>query len=246
MKNILVFLILCSSLSYGQDLKLFFPELDAQLIHLWQQNESKVSLYQRVNYLDAIWKDVKPQVCDNLYNFPEESIYCIEELLLLIRVNAERNRIDLIKPQALDLLKELRALRERTVSYQYPLDVLVYTYETIAEIDYTVHDLLFGLREWFEFNDLLNNLNRDWKTYRAYSFSDLVFYNSGLEKESHEAACVKFELCQAVFMSSLESGYQSDFMLPCNEMKLAIEELFMQYTRYEKQYYYNEGYESKI
>jgi len=199
MKRLLIVMVLTSSLSYGQDLKLFFPEMDRQLVSLTIQNESAEVLASRVENINQIWTIAYPIVCDNISCVPDGSIYCIEELLLMITTNASRNKWNIVKIDAFDLLREFRSIREAYTTYLYPLDYLMHTYDSVLEVEYVVNDLMFGLKYWFEFRDILNALQSNWNTYRSVPDSEILFYNTSIDKELHEDYCLQFESCLESF-----------------------------------------------
>jgi len=234
MKNLLIFIaIISANTLIGQDLKLFFPEMDAALTSLWLQKDDESTLKTNADFIAKEWKIISPILCKNTAPEEDQYLHEIEESLLEIEVNAARNRLDLVKLSALDLLKQFRAIRFENTSYSYPLDYLFLIHENVEEIDYTVHDLMFGLKYWFEFQDLLNSLNYTWSFYRSIPESELVFYNPSINLEEHEADCLKFESCMDAFFESLDSGYQPDYRLPCNDMKEALINLISIYSNYE-------------
>ena len=233
MKTLAIILVLISNISFGQDLKLFFPEMDATLINLWQGNPNGINIDKQVTFLNTEWVIASEVICQSLDSHLDENHLNIKEQLTLLTAEADRKRINQVQRIALDILKEFRTLREKQVSFIYPLDYLLSTYDAVLEIDYTVHDLMFGLRYWFEFQDLLNDLECKWNSYRSISSIELLFYNQTLNLEQHEENCTKFENCMEDFLASLDSGYQPDFKAPCSDMKEALIDLIANYSRYE-------------
>lgn len=231
MKNLILIFCLFSFTTKSQDdLKLFFPELDSELIGLWMQEDIQYKSDVTLERIIPLWEDIQPLLTKNLLPQSMSHICRIEELIIQMEVEADRNRYDLVKKRAWELLREFRLIRAEYTSYIYPLDYLLYTYESVAEIDYTVHDLMFGLRYWFEFRDLLNELDCYWNLYLIIPDEHLEFYNPYIELEKHRDLCLKFNDCKNAFLESLDSNYQTDYKVPISEMSDSLYELISVYS----------------
>ena len=225
-------LIFLAHFGLAQDLKLFFPELDAILITIWEKaDEGKCSVQLR-HILNDNWLESRPILVKNVSK--SKSTYLLDyldELVNSISDDISTNRLRYARSNSYELLRQLRMIRRAYTSYVYPLDLLFDTYESYQEVDYTVHDRMFGLYEWFEFKDLLILLDDNWKTYNTIDTSDLTFYFPGIDMNEHQVQKTNFDTCLTDFYKSLETGYQSKFQMPCDEMGQALRALIGQYRQ---------------
>lgn len=225
-------ILLLAQLSFAQDLKLFFPELDAILITVWQEADNDNLSPDLSSELGNQWRLARPFVLENVD--PAKVSYVLDyldEMVANIGESIAAKRPRYARAYAWELLRQFRKLRTEYTSYAYPLDLLFKTYESFQEVEYVINDRMFGLYYWFEFKDLNKVLDVYWQTYDAVDSSELVFYYPDIDLVAHAAHKHKFQNCLNDFYDSLETAYVPGFRMPCEEMGDALLDLIGQYRK---------------
>jgi len=172
------------------------------------------------------------ELSDAICNILQESHRCkIIDNFEIISLLIKSKDYDRIKTYTLNTIQEVQELRSLNRIKQYPLNYLLDAYLIYEEIHLCVHDQMFGLREWFEFEDLILDLKKKLELYKAVEFRYLHFHYSFLEKKRHNDSLQKVLDCFSEFNSSLESGYTKDFELPCDQLGDSLISLMLLYSK---------------
>jgi len=214
-----------------------YPKLDKALISLW--HSSKTSDHEgaknAIDQIDREWslivtdlyKYLNPFV--NIDQFNKDMDYFIISMKISLY---EEDYADLAI-YSMKMLYQFKALREhqKNASVEaYPLDHLLNMIATYKEIDETVHDQMFGLKYWFEFEDLVAKLKQEWQVYDELSHTQITACFPFMSKGYHLLGKSKVKDCLSYFLASLESGYRTDFAMPCDELGGALRELLVLYS----------------
>lgn len=164
-----------------------------------------------------------------IVDFNKKMDDCIRSMNILFY---ERDFIGLEKntKNMLQKLKWLRDYENKLNGTEYPLDQILNMVEYYSEIEETVYDQMFGLKYWFEFEDSVNAFQCEWNAYAEIDTVDITECFSSITKMEHDKAKGKIEECLAYFLDSLESGFRSDFEIPCDELGVALDDLLYLYA----------------
>ena len=230
---ILTILFSCS-FNYLPIEKLVYPEIDKNLIMLWEAaiEKDKSRCQTALNQLSNNWIEALPLIKEiKSENFnTDEFIAAFEDILPIIQSNLDTHNYTRVEELAYQLLMNFSSMRSCIGIKNYAIDNLLYMYTTYSEIHYTVHDPMLGLRNWFEFQDLINDFIEYWDSYLCTQDQEIQTYFTSLNMEMHTQLKQKLNSCLENFIQSLDSGYRIDFKIPCDEMGEAIKELISLYT----------------
>lgn len=227
--------LLHASISYA-NCETSYPKLDQGLISLW--HHSKANDYEgakhALEHIDREWALMVPQLYKylnptvNIGQFNREMDYFIVSMEIALY---ERDYIELAKFSK-KMLYQFKYFREHHKDFTrttYPLDHILNMIEYYNEIDETVHDQMFGLKYWFEFEDMVKTFQSEWNTYDAIGTTEIGKCFPFITEVEHGMAKAKIEECLSYFLDSLESGYRTDFEIPCNELGDALYDLMIMY-----------------
>lgn len=109
-------------------------------------------------------------------------------------------------------------------------ELLLKIQEEYEDIHNIVHDPLFGLKSWMEFQNEVNQLINLWETYKCTFETDILRDYENLNIRDHDFLCIRLEECLVEFLSSLETGFQPNFAFPCDTLGKSIKELVALYS----------------
>lgn len=93
-------------------------------------------------------------------------------------------------------------------------------YDNIHNI---IHDPLFGLKTWTEFQDEVDQLVQYWERYKCFDEDTISQSVKDINLNDHHRVCMDIETCLNDFINSLDSGFQPDFELPCDSLGQSID-----------------------
>lgn len=238
MQSIICFLLglFLSSSLYSQDTeRLVFPDFDQQLMLLWlasgdgDQGECRES----VRDIKANWESISSDLLEldlphiNVNDFVKR----VDSYVLSLDKCLDPVRFSCLRSVSYHILFEFRSLRQCLFATEYPVDLLWESMDAYMDIKSTIKDRMFNLKEWFEFEDDVTDFICTWEYYDLRHIDEIRYYFPGIKKESHNALKQKLNTCIYSLLKSFESGYQSDFQLPCDELGYAMEDLFRLYAK---------------
>lgn len=138
-----------------------------------------------------------------------------------------------MKYVAIELLFENYSLRECLTYTQYPLDDLLLLSQSYSDVNFTVRDPMMDLLEWNEFMGLVDRMVEKWNTYDCRSMEYIQDFFPSIPAKEHQLLKDKANDCLTEFLDSLNSGYSSDFEIPCDDLGNAFSDLMKIYA-YEK------------
>lgn len=230
-----VALILQVTVSYS-NCDASYPKLDQALISLWHHStvNDHEGAKHALDHIDREWNLMVPELYKylhptvNIEQFNKDMDYFIISMKISLY---ERDYIDLAKFSK-KMLFQFKYFREHHKSFagtSYPIDHVLNMVAYYSEINETVHDQMFGLKYWFEFEDMVNAFQSEWQAYDAKRTEEITKCFPFIAEVEHEMAKEKIEECLSYFLASLESGYRTDFEIPCDELGNALYELIILY-----------------
>ncbi len=112
----------------------------------------------------------------------------------------------------------------------YPTDLLWELIFIFEEIHYIVNDPLFGLQEWNEFETLVNHLEDTYLRYQDFPLKNIQRFFPSIDFAKHQFYVDHISSCLEEFKTSLSLDYQSDYILPCNDLGNSLQALIYLYT----------------
>ena len=223
-----IFFILISGWSYSQveDYTVIFDQILLKLSSLEKkelEENSDIFLQQ----ITALWPNVKNRLYTTI-DWNKNQNITVRDIDL--RINVLKRSIEIHNTeytQALShkILESLRTLRINQNNGEYPIDLLLGLGSSYNSIKKAVYDQKLDLLEWIEFQELVNKFIEDWEKYNCLTLHDLTESFPNLDEEQHEEFKNKFVICLEDFITSLQSGYRSDFEIPCDELGNALSSL---------------------
>jgi len=239
MKNLLqiiILIIFCLQANlYAQTNKILIGKIDASIIKLnnaAKSNNAKSSQIA-IKELDSIWARNKYIILDKYHCSPFEEISActMDGTIAILYMYHDSQDYTAIKKASERLVYVFQDIKENKKMEQDPVDLLWDTYLQYEEIHITVHDKMFGLREWFEFEGMVNGLSEELNIYNSLDFSKVQEYFPNILREKHDNQLEKVNNCFLNFVQSLESGYNDDFEWPCDELGKALYDLLLLYGK---------------
>jgi len=214
---------------------LIFPDFDKACLSLWLAADSndEESCRQMARKVTSEWESVRDALNEITVEHidMQDFIKRVHSYVLSIPICAEASNFSCLKSISYHLLYEFRSLRQCLYRTEYPLDLLWEGIDDYLEIKNTINDRMFNLKEWFEFEDDINAFICKWEYYDLQHIKEINHYFPGVKKAEHTALKDKVNGCIYTLLKSLESGYQSDFVLPCDELGFALDDLLRLYAR---------------
>ena len=221
-------LLLIPVITQGQELRtMIFPEMDQKLIALRTSlvNESFDEAILHVQLLEDSWykisselmgiKDDRVMLTD-LIELQNLRIYSIEQMVSI--QNAEKALYYLE-----NFYTEMRDARD-CIGDEYPLDQLWKSKESYEELRNVVNDPMMQLREWYELEDLVDDLSCDWEEYELL-YQDLIpIYFPDFDMAKQKDLFRDMYGCINDFKEVMRSGFRPDFIPPCDRMGEVVEE----------------------
>lgn len=210
-----------------------FSQVDRALIDLYDQSQNKnydlakVALsnaeQQWVIDSELFVNDFTCSPIDDLGFCKVDRLFDIGDMVL------EGKNYEMLTKYCMEIINELQVLRSAKYEEAYPLSDLWSVYAQYQEIRETVYDKMFGLREWFEFEDMVGDVAIRLEYYDQHNISYIKEFFPHIEKQAHLESRDKVSDCFLDFLYSLESGYRPDFEWPCDEFGQAIYDLILLY-----------------
>ncbi len=167
---------------------------------------------------------------DQVCNILRQTHTCaIDGYFSVLRIALDSKNFDLVQLYSSKIITELSKSRSVESSQIYPLDIAWNAYQSYLSVHETVHDQMFGLREWFEFEDMVHTLSADLQYYNNFKLTDIQTYFPHIDAKAHNEALVAVNSCFYEFLLSLESGYTEEFEWPCYELGEALVKLLELY-----------------
>lgn len=208
-------------------------EFDAVVTQIWlsanQANMSGMKMY--VDKLPEEWKK-----CVSIFEKSHTPHFDMPGFLkdvdgmvnnLVLRISEQD--INGVKDIAYHILLEMRSMRICAGQDVFPLDELWWLYDEYEGIRYVVNDKMFGKYEWFEFKDMVYQLQCKYEIYDFISNDILKSFYPDLNTSAHGAYKMELAKCVGDFMNSLKSAYQPDFVAPCNEIGYKLKQIMALY-----------------
>lgn len=223
-----IFCILISVTSYTQieDYTVIFDQILLSLNNISKEElveKSEVYLKQ----IEGLWPNVKNRLYSEIdWNKNQNSIVRdIDIKVNILKRSIEIHNAEYTAALSFKILSIFQKLRYDRDNKDYPIDLLLSLSSRYTEINKTVYDQKLDLYEWMEFQEMVDKFISDWENYNCLSIEDISNSFPNLDKKKHEMSKGKFIMCLEDFINSLESGYRSDFELPCSELGNALDTL---------------------
>lgn len=215
--------------------RLSYPSLDKSLLNVWLacEDNDKNAISTALDRTEKVWNNMKGQLSREKVEHFDMNLVSkdLDQLMKLMRNTYEKKDYEQLKSYAYHFLWEFRSIRQCSFLETYPLDLLFNAYDLYTEIHYTIHDEMFGLREWTDFEDLVNDFICEYEAYDLIHEEEILESFSGMNLENHQSSKDKLANCLHNLLLSFESGYQKDFSLPCDELGSAIMDMFENYAK---------------
>jgi len=218
--------------SVGQSDQWIFPDFDTALLDIWISADTETEPWkEKVDKVQQEWDKVKQWVNKGAQKDPK-IIAFVDEVDLYLSTLTDcfySEDFKLMKEYAFKALWYSRYLRRSEKIDDYPLDVLWNVHFEYNELHHIIHDQMFGLREWSEFSDMVSDFSDLWVDYKSIPIYDLHKYFPDIDLDEHEEVKKNITICLSKLMDSMKSGYQPDYEIPCDDLGLALDELFTLY-----------------
>ncbi len=233
-KSSLLILIIGGSSPVVSQSRLIYPELDRALLRIWiLDDQSSDDQYKAaIVEFEAVWKKLRTEISKEKVEHFDMNLLAmdLDHLLRLMNASHKKRNYGQLKNYADHFMWEFRSVRQCSYIETYPLDLLWNAFEVYKEIHYTIEDPMFGLREWSEFEDLVNDFICEYENYDLIHNRQLLEYFAGIDLKNHDATKEKLSSCLYNLILSFESGYQADYVVPCDELGEAIQQIFEVYA----------------
>ncbi len=235
MRQIILLLLLLNSIDLaGQPTVTEFPDIDRSLIRLWTGSFDPLyeDCIEEIKYLKETWeytKCVLPERPSEHFLFDEFLVdvdYYIETIQSACAQSKKLN----VRKYSYHLLHEFRNMRECTGRRIYILDEYIELYDVYEELHETIYDPMFGLLEWFEFKGLVEGFREKLDRINAFEEDENLEMKLYRNSDEYKFYLGNLESCFLNFEQSLESGYQSDFELPCDELGQSMRAIILGYS----------------
>ena len=216
--------------AFQQQNQFTFPDLDREMLSLWlglKQGENR-DYEKQVLTIKNEWSKVLDIVDEEYIEHFDYQSFIERQGLLMNEIVATESKEDY---EALEFFThqfmwEFKKIREAFTNDSYPLDDLWQVYDMYEQVRFVVNDPMLGLYEWNEFIGLYEDFKKEYLEFKQKSKTQLEQSNFSLYQTSIE----KVEQCIAEFEISLETAQKTDIEMPCNEIGLALLDLFAVYT----------------
>jgi hypothetical protein len=221
-------LLLIPVISQGQELRtMIFPELDQKLLALRTSliNHSFDEAILHVQLLEDSWFKISGELLQiqddrimlmDLAELQNLRIYSIEQMVSIHNAEKALYYVD-------NFYTELRDARN-CIGDDYPLDQLWKSKESYEELSHVVNDPMLQLREWYELEDLVDDLSCNWEAYELL-YQDLIpIYFPDFDVAKQKDLFREMYGSINGFKEIMRSGFRPDFVDPCDRMGEIIEE----------------------
>jgi len=199
MKNIffLLLIFVFTNLGYSKSMEaqqislsdLVYQNLDQDLMKIWLlgKNKSDAKLNEKFLSCQNEWKFTKAKLSKleiphvDVSEFNDDVDYFFKLLFTSIDLKDYLN----IEKMAYHILYEFRFLRQCYFYSNYVLDQLWDVIDAYQEIYFTIDDPMMVLKEWSEFEDLINSMICNWENYEYLHISEINKFYPGMNKRQH-------------------------------------------------------------
>ncbi len=210
------------------------PEMDKALITLWYAatNHCEEESWYALTDLKKVWNQNQDDFHFHQQNGLklEEFKASVDHLIKIMERSEENGNYSNLASFAYELIWEFRAVRDCLEYDDYPLDQLWKVYDSYLEIHFVVNDIMFGKMEWFEFKDLLKDLERNWTGYKSIDNASITAWFEGFDTDLHTMSKNSFEECHQQFQTALNKSNTTHYVIPCDDMGAALNELILVYA----------------
>lgn len=242
MKIILLFLFTATSIFAPKDLisqnqivdDLVFQDLDQSLLKIWigAKSENNTGMSDMFDASLKEWNSVKQKL--GTFDLPhintKEMVDDVNYYFNLLGTSIALIDYNNIEKLSYHILYEFRSLRQCYFSSTYSLDQLWDVIDVYSEIDFTIDDPMMDLKEWSEFEDLVNKMICYWENYDVMHINEIIQYFPGMNKREHSKAKEQVTTCTHTLLIAIETAFQDKFKLPCDQLGDAFVELLQLYA----------------
>ena len=238
MKNLIGIILLAVSstgLFAQANQNLSFTDLDKHLLSLYIASvdmDRKASI-AAIDEIEEEWLIVQNAINENDSEIEDiqDFLRRVDSYVLSLRPCHSKTDFSCLRSISSHILFEFRSLRQCLFITEYPLDNLWDGIDAYFVIRSTINDRMFNLKEWFEFEDDVNDFICKWEYYDLKHIKEIQSYYPGVLKSEHQMLKEKVNSCTVDLLKSIETGYQSNFVLPCDELGQALNELIRMYAK---------------
>ena len=216
--------------AFQQQNQFTFPYLDKEMLSLWlnlKQGENH-DYETQVRAVKNEWAKVLDTVDKGYIEHFDYQGFIEGQGLLMNEIVASQSKEDY---EALEFFThqfiwEFKKIREAFTNDSYPLDDLWQVYDMYEQVRYVVNDPMLGLYEWNEFIGLFEDFKMEYLEFKQKSSTQFEKSNFSL----YQSSVQKVEQCIAEFEESLKTAQRTDIEMPCNEIGMALLDLFAVYA----------------
>ncbi len=238
-----ILLMLVSSFAYcqGNDVDsqvslddIVFQDLDQNLMKVWllgrQANGSQLD--EKFKSCQKEWLFVKKKLLatDLPHVNVEEFVSDLDYYYKLLATSVGSRDYLNIEKMSYHIMYEFRSLRQCYFYSSYSLDQLWDVIDVYQSIDFTIDDPMMDLKEWHEFEDMINDMICNWENYDYLHISEIQKFYPGMNKNRHSTAKEDINSCTFSLLIAIETAMQDKFKLPCDQLGDAFEELIQLYA----------------
>lgn len=213
---------------------LVFQDLDQSLIKIWiggkSQNTSGMDEMYKASFKE--WSSVRNELkqLDIPHVNINEMIGDVNYYFRLLKTSISLSDYNNIEKLSYHILFEFRSLRQCYFSSAYALDQLWDVIDVYSEIDFTIDDPMMDLKEWNEFEDLVNKMICYWEGYDILHIDQIKQSFPGMNKREHAKAKEQITTCTYTLLIAIETAFQDKFKLPCDQLGDAFVEMLQLYA----------------
>lgn len=225
-----IFLFLSFSI-HAQDSYCHAEELQINFIELMQLEEGS----SKEDLMDLIvlnWENYK---CNNLETpkMPESFIYGHLDFLVNEIISSSRTKKNQdVTDACLEAIKTLGLMHYMYSNHQNGISYLALTSQLFYDVKNTAFDVMLDKYEWFEFKQMVEELNGEWYQYTRLAYDDLSLCHSFKSEKIHSDLVDEVSNCLHEILACFESAYRPDFELPCLEMEYSLSKLLKFYSEF--------------
>lgn len=228
---IALFFFLCSGVHHIDAQNGFiFLELDQKTIDLWlDSQDTNTDLEESFEDVQKEWFTARKKIEKlSILHFDNEGFIEDQELRLRGIENAiKKDNREVVENESMILLNDFKEVRTCFTNSSYLLDDIMETYKTYLELSEIVHDPMMGLYEWSEFIWLIDQVKCKVEIVELQLGSDSDQYAN---IRGMKSAIEKVNYCLKLLDESVQTAFQPNFELPCDETGDALLELINQFA----------------
>lgn len=211
-----------------------FQDLDQSLLKIWiggkSHNLSGIGDMYQSSFQE--WNIAKKKL-QNLaapHVNIEELIDDVNYYFKILKTSIELEDYSNVEKLSYHIIYEFRSIRQCYYSSAYVLDKLWDVIDVYTKIDFTIDDPMMDLKEWNEFEDLINKMICNWEGYDVMHIDEIQHFFPGMNKYRHVNAKEQVSTCIYSLLIAIESAFQDRFKLPCDQLGEAFVEIIQLYA----------------